>query len=85
MPMAWRLSSHCFPVGVIECEPGGPLDIAMAELTARWRGVVGEGGFGDGRHEATWLLLLNNWRIINQASKVELISRYRTIASVLLL
>lgn len=62
MPMAWKLSSHCFPVGVIECEPGGPLDIAMAELTARSRGVVGEGGFGDGRHEATWLLLLNNSR-----------------------
>jgi hypothetical protein len=53
-----KLSSHCFPVGVIEYEAGG-LDTAMVELTARSTSVDGgEGGFGDGRHEATWLLLL---------------------------
>jgi hypothetical protein len=57
---------------VIECEAGGPLDIAMVELTARSTGVVGEGGFGDGRHEATWLLLNDIFaRIINKSSTVE--------------
>lgn len=60
--MEWRPLSRYFPAGVIEYEAGRPLDRAMVESAAQSRGVADEGDFGDGRHEATWLLLLNNSR-----------------------